>query len=159
MEIQNLDHSGFCRWLTQPALDVVRRAGFCVGRRPVLSVPGLQGEGRGSLLNLRGDSWPLGSGRDGAPGACMHRVGLPSRSRCSPRASVVALLPFSGCPERPGLTPDFPVCLFIPGSVLEAAAKHSVPATLYLTSLWACLGGPAPGRCGFPPVDHRGVYG
>ena len=63
---------------------------------------------------------------------------------------MVALLTFSGCREWPGLTPDFPVCLFVPGSVVEAAAKHSVPATLYLTGLWACLGGPAPGRCGFP---------
>lgn len=40
--------------------------------------------GEGSLLNLRGDSWHLGSGRDGAPGACMHRVGRPSRGVGAP---------------------------------------------------------------------------
>ena len=111
--------------------------------------------------------WPAGGGEgepsqsQGRPLASRVREGWGSwglhaqgrvtvqGSRCSPRASVVALLPFSGCRERPGLTPDFPACLFIPGSVLEAAAKHSVPATLYLTGLRACLGGPAPGRCGF----------
>ena len=48
-----------------------------------------------------------------------------------------------------GLTPDLPACLFVPGSVMEAAANPSVPATLCLTGLRACLGGPAPGRCGF----------
>lgn len=50
----------------------------------------------------------------------------------------------------PGLTHDLPACLFIPGSIVEAAANSSVPATLCLTGLRACLGGPAPGRCGFP---------
>ena len=81
VEIQNLDHPGFCRWLTQPALDIVRWAGFCVGRWPVFSVPGGAapwpaggGEG-GAFSDLRGDSWHLRSGRDGAPGACTHRVG------------------------------------------------------------------------------------
>lgn len=102
MEIQNLDHSGFCRWLTQPALDVVRRAGFCVGSSLSSSVPGLQGEGRGAF-SISGEQLASRVREDGGSWGLHAQGRVTIQESVLPRASVVALLPFSGCPERPGL--------------------------------------------------------
>lgn len=123
MEIQKSRPFWFCR-----------HSAACAGRCQegwVLWADGLSSQslacrGRGGgAFSISGETAPPRVREGWAPGACMHRVGLPSRSRCSPRASVWLFCRSPGCPERPGLTPDFPACLFIPGSVLRQQLKHS----------------------------------